>query len=60
MEWDTNDLRALAGGIILVLAIISLILKTETETLKYILIALASFLVGGQLISKENIAKTNE
>lgn len=53
-ELDTNKLRALSGGILLILAISQMVTKYQTDRLEYIMIALAGFLVGGALIQNTN------
>lgn len=53
MNIDQNKLRAWAGLILLVLAVLSTILKYENTTLQYTIIALVSFLVGGALLQKK-------
>jgi uncharacterized membrane protein len=52
MNIDQNKLRAWAGLILLILAVLSTILKYENTTLQYTIIALVSFLVGGALLQK--------
>jgi uncharacterized membrane protein len=52
MSIDQNKLRAWAGLILLILAVLSTILKYENTTLQYTIIALVSFLVGGALLQK--------
>lgn len=54
MEWSNNDLRALAGIILLIIAIISIYLKYENNSINMILMGLVSFLVGGALFNKNN------
>ena len=51
---DTNTLRALAGILMLILAVFLLFLRDDTDVINYILLALAGFLVGGQLLGKNN------
>lgn len=53
MNWSTNDLRAFAGIILLALAIITIFTKNETDTIKYVIMAMAGFLVGGQLLGNK-------
>lgn len=61
-DLTTNQLRAISASILLVLALASLFLKQTNETIDIILIALASFLVGGALLSKNvlNIQTKND
>lgn len=54
MSINDNTLRAWAGLILLILAILSTILKYESNSLSYTIIALVSFLVGGAMLSKLN------
>lgn len=49
MNFDQNQLRALAGMILLILSLVFLILQSENGTIEYILIALAAFVVGAEL-----------
>lgn len=60
MEISNNTLRAFAGFMILVIALVTLFLGTETDTTKIILITLAGFLVGGQLLAGKQLDKPNE
>jgi hypothetical protein len=57
MKIDTNTLRAFAGIILLILGIFIMQLKDTPEVMNYIVLALAGFLVGGSLISKDGQAK---
>ena len=57
---DTNALRAIAGIIMLILAIVLLYTRDETDVINYILLALAGFLVGGQLLGRNNTTTPNE
>lgn len=61
-DLTTNQLRAISASILLVLALASLFLKQTNSTIDIILIALASFLVGGALLSKNvlNIQTQND
>ena len=59
-DFTTNQLRALSAGILLILALASLFLKATNSTFDIILIALASFLVGGALLSKQNFNNNNQ
>lgn len=61
-DLTTNQLRAISASILLVLALASLFLKQTNSTIDIILIALASFLVGGALLSKNvlNIQTKND
>lgn len=61
-DLTTNQLRAISASILLVLALASLFLKQTNETIDIILIALASFVVGGALLSKNvlNIQTKND
>lgn len=54
MNLDQNHLRALAGLILLVLALVFLILQSENGTIEYILIALAAFVVGAELFGRND------
>lgn len=49
---STFRLRALAGIILLVLALASILLQYETDSVKYVILALAAFLVGGSMIGR--------
>jgi hypothetical protein len=51
MNLENNDLRAVAGIILLILAIVLLFTRDETDVVNYIVLALAGFLVGGQIFS---------
>lgn len=53
MNIDNNFLRAWAGLILLILAILSTILKSETQTVGYTIMALVGFLVGGALLNNK-------
>lgn len=57
---ENNTLRALAGIILLILAIVLMFSKDAPDIINYILLALAGFLVGGQLLGKDNIQKKDE
>jgi dipeptide/tripeptide permease len=57
MKLTNNDLRAVAGIILLILGIIVLFTRDEVDSLNYILIGLAGFLVGGQLFSPKEPEK---
>lgn len=61
-DLTTNQLRAISASILLVLALASLFLKQTNSTIDIILIALASFLVGGALLSNKvlNISTQND
>lgn len=61
-DLTTNQLRAISASILLILALASLFLKQTNSTIDIILIALASFLVGGALLSKKvlNIQTQND
>lgn len=50
MNWNQDSLRALAGLILLILALFSTYLNNETDSVRYTIIALAGFLVGGALL----------
>lgn len=54
MKWDQDSLRALSGVILLILCVFSTYQQNETESVKYTIIALAGFLVGGALLQKNN------
>jgi len=47
----TNKLRAISAGILLVLSLASMFINSTSGTINIILIALASFLVGGAVLS---------
>lgn len=49
-----NELRAIAGIILLILAIVLMFKRDETDAVNYVVLALAGFLVGGQLLNKGN------
>lgn len=53
MDIDNNDLRALAGVILLILATALLFFQNHDDVLNYILLGLAGFLIGGQIISNQ-------
>ncbi len=57
MKLTNNDLRAAAGLILLILGIVVLFTRDEVDSINYILIGLAGFLVGGQIFSKEEPKK---
>lgn len=57
-DFSTNQLRAISAFILLILALASLFLRQTTATLDIILIALASFLVGGAILSNITSSKT--
>jgi hypothetical protein len=57
MKLENNDLRAIAGIIVLILAIVLLFTRDETDVVNYILIGLAGFLVGGQIFSPKDTPK---
>lgn len=52
MNWSQDSLRALAGIILLILCLFSTYLNNETDSVRYTIIALAGFLVGGALLQK--------
>jgi hypothetical protein len=54
MNWNQDSLRALAGIILLILSLFSTYLNNETDSVRYTIIALAGFLVGGALLQKTN------
>lgn len=51
MNFTTNQLRALAGAILLILALVFLIVGSDNGTIEYILIALAAFVVGAEVFN---------
>ena len=51
MNFTTNQLRALAGAILLILALVFLMVGSDNGTIEYILIALAAFVVGAEVFS---------
>lgn len=51
---SNNKLRALSAVILLILALTNIILKNSNVTIDIILIALASFFVGGAILSTIN------
>ena len=57
---DTNALRAIAGIILLILAIVLLFTRDEIDVINYICLALVGFLVGGQLLGKNNDPKNTD
>jgi uncharacterized membrane protein HdeD (DUF308 family) len=59
MELSNNDLRAIAGLILLILGIALLFLKDETDIVNYVVIGLASFLIGGNILTKSDQTKNN-
>jgi hypothetical protein len=52
MKLDTNDLRAIAAIILLILAIALMFSQHEVDVVNYIALALAGFLIGGQVLGK--------
>lgn len=56
-EISTNHLRAISAGVLLVLALTSIFKQQSNSTLDIILITLASFLVGGALLTKDILNK---
>lgn len=60
MDLDNNDLRAIAGIILLILGMVLLFLKNETDVVNYVVIGLASFLIGGQILQPKDQNKNNE
>jgi hypothetical protein len=54
MIWTQDSLRALAGLILLILCLFSTYQQNETDSVRYTIIALAGFLVGGALLQKTN------
>jgi hypothetical protein len=50
MKLDTNDLRAVAGILLLVFGLAILFAPREVDILNYIVLALAGFLIGGQVL----------
>ena len=54
MDFENDTLRAWAGLILLILAILFIITGAENSTLEIIMIALAGFLVGGAILSGQN------
>jgi len=59
MELNNNDLRAIAGLILLILGMVLLFLKDETDVVNYVVIGLASFLIGGNILTKKSDEKEN-
>jgi uncharacterized membrane protein HdeD (DUF308 family) len=59
MRLDNNDLRAVAGLVLLILGIVLLFLKDETDVINYVVIGLASFLIGGNILTPKDPPKTN-
>jgi hypothetical protein len=51
MNLSNNDLRAVAGIILLILAVLVLFTRDEVDSINYILIGLAGFLIGGQIFT---------
>jgi len=60
MELSNNDLRAVAGIILLILGVVLLFLKDETDVVNYVVIGLASFLIGGNILTKKETNKIDE
>lgn len=56
-EISTNHLRAISAAVLLVLALTSIFKQQSNSTLDIILITLASFLVGGALLTKDILNK---
>lgn len=54
---SNNKLRAMSAVVLLILALVNIILKNSDTTINIILISLASFFVGGAILS--NINKPN-
>lgn len=50
---DNNELRALSGGILLILSVTCIITGNTNSNMEIILTALASFLVGGAFLSNK-------
>ena len=59
MELSNNDLRAIAGLLLLILGMTLLFLKDETDVINYVVIGLASFLIGGNILTKKDDPKQN-
>ena len=59
MELSNNDLRAIAGLLLLILGMTLLFLKDETDVINYVVICLASFLIGGNILTKKDDPKQN-
>lgn len=57
VDITNNKLRALAGLILLILAVIFLICGANNSTLETIMLALVAFLVGGALFNALPIKK---
>jgi len=53
----TNKLRAISAAILLILTLASMFLQNTRSTVDIILIALASFLVGGAILSNIGVPK---
>jgi hypothetical protein len=60
MKLDTNDLRAIAAIILLVLAIALMFSDHEVDIINYVVLALAGFLIGGQVLGTNKDPKINE
>lgn len=54
MIWSQDSLRALAGLILLIIILVQSYTQYETDSLRYTIIALVGFLVGGALLQKNN------
>lgn len=54
----TNTLRAISAGCLLILSLASMFLNSHNNTNDIIMIALASFLVGGAILSNINTSKS--
>jgi multisubunit Na+/H+ antiporter MnhG subunit len=57
MELSNNDLRAIAGIILLILAIVLMFSTHESDAVNYVVLALAGFLVGGSLFNRDQTSK---
>lgn len=56
-DFDNESLRALSGLILLIIAIVYIVSETNNGSIEYIMIGLASFLVGGAIFSSINKPK---
>lgn len=52
MHLEDEELRAIAGGILLILAIVELACNIQNQAIENIMMMLAGFLVAGALLKK--------
>lgn len=58
MNLTNNDLRAVAGIILLIIAITLMYSNKDSDVINYTILVLAGFLVGGQLLQKNDTNTT--